>query len=96
MRRIDEDSMDENTGMNFAEFVAVLSGNMDLLNKAKLDNRIMQLEKEQAIFNKERYRAERKIAKTEQDIEEAMLTKQRMSEDWAYYKEYKGERKPCF
>ena len=31
----------------------------------------MQLEKEQAIFNKERYRAERKIAKTEQDIEEA-------------------------
>ena len=93
VRRIDEDSMDENTGMNFAEFVAVLSGNMDLLNKAKLDNRIMQLEKEQAIFNKERYRAERKIAKTEQDIEEAMLTKQRMSEDWAYYKEYKGERK---
>lgn len=93
VRRIDEDSMDENTGMNFAEFVAVLSGNMDLLNKAKLDNRIMQLEKEQAIFNKERYRAERKIAKTEQDIEETMLTKQRMSEDWAYYKEYKGERK---
>ena len=41
--------------MNFAEFVAVLSGKMDLLNKAKLDNRIMQLEKEQAIFNKERY-----------------------------------------
>lgn len=93
VRRIDEDSMDENTGMNFAEFVAVLSGNMDLLNKAQLDNRIMQLEKEQAIFNKERYRAERKIAKTEQDIEETMLTKQRMSEDWAYYKEYKGERK---
>ena len=68
VRRIDEDSMDEYSGMNFAEFVAVLSGNMDLLNKAKLDNRIMQLEKEQAIFNKERYRAERKIAKTEQDI----------------------------
>ena len=68
VRRIDEDSMDENTGMNFAEFVAVLSGNMDLLNKAKLDNRIMQLEKEQAIFNKERYRAERKIAKTEQEM----------------------------
>ena len=87
VRRIDEDSMDENTGMNFAEFVAVLSGNMDLLNKAKLDNRIMQLEKEQAIFNKERYRAERKIAKTEQDIEETTLTKQRMSE---------ANGKPCF
>ena len=51
MRRIDEDSMDENTGMNFAEFVAVLSGNMDLLNKAKLDNRIMQLEKEKLEYD---------------------------------------------
>ena len=43
--------MDENTGMNFAEFVAVLSGNMDLLNKAKLDNRIMQLEKEKLEYD---------------------------------------------
>ena len=51
VRRIDEDSMDENTGMNFAEFVAVLSGNMDLLNKAKLDNRIMQLEKEKLEYD---------------------------------------------
>lgn len=33
VRRMDEDSMDENSGMNFAEFVAVLSGNTDLLNK---------------------------------------------------------------
>ena len=62
VRRIDEDSMDEDSGMNFAEFVAILSGNTDLLNKAKLDNKIMQLEKEQAIFKKERIRAERKIA----------------------------------
>lgn len=60
IRKIDEDSMDENSGMNFAEFVALLSGNTDLLNKTKLDNKIMQLEKEQAIFNKERYRAETK------------------------------------
>ena len=29
------DSMDEDNGMNFAEFVAILSGNTDLLNKAK-------------------------------------------------------------
>jgi len=45
VRRIDEDGMDEENGMNFAEFVAILSGNTDLLKKAKLDNRIMQLEK---------------------------------------------------
>jgi len=62
VRRIDEGGMDEDSGMNFAEFVAILSGNNDLLNKTKLDNKIMQLEKEQAIFKKERIRAERKIA----------------------------------
>ena len=71
VRRIDEDSMDEDNGMNFAEFVAILSGNTDLLNKAKLDNRIMQLEKEQAIFKKERIRAEHKISANRQDIEKA-------------------------
>lgn len=71
VRRIDEDSIDEDNGMNFAEFVAILSGNTDLLNKAKLDNRIMQLEKEQAIFKKERIRAEHKISANRQDIEKA-------------------------
>ena len=30
VRRIDEDAMDEDNGMNFAEFVALLSGNTDL------------------------------------------------------------------
>lgn len=52
VRRIDEGGMDEDNGMNFAEFVAILSGNTDLLNKAKLDNKIMQLEKEQTISRK--------------------------------------------
>lgn len=92
VRKIDEDSMDENSGMNFAEFVALLSGNTDLLNKTKLDNKIMQLEKEQAVFNKERYRAERKIAQNLQDIEEAEENKRRMSEDWQYITEYKEVR----
>ena len=91
-RRIDEDSMDENNGMNFAEFVAILSGNNDLLNKAKLDNKIGQLEKEQAIFNKERYRAERKIEKNRLDIEQYRRNIGRMTEDWTYFTDYKGER----
>lgn len=92
VRRIDEDSMDENNGMNFAEFVAVLSGNTDLLNKAKLDNKIMQLEKEQSLFNKERHRAERKIVQNEQDIEQFRDNKQRMLADLQYSNDYSGER----
>lgn len=92
-RRIDEDTMDENNGMNFAEFVAILSGNNDLLNKAKLDNKIGQLEKEQLVFNKERYRAERKIEKNRQDIAQYRRNIERMTEDWAYCTACKGERR---
>lgn len=44
-RTIDEGSMDENSGMNFSEYVAILSGNTDLLEKAKLG-------KEDYIFRK--------------------------------------------
>jgi hypothetical protein len=80
VRRIDEDGMDEENGMNFAEFVAILSGNTDLLKKAKLDNRIMQLEKEQAIFKKERGRAERKMSDNQKSIAAAedMIAKMNM------------------
>lgn len=92
VRRIDEGGMDENNGMNFAEFVAILSGNTDLLNKAKLDNKIMQLEKEQAIFKKERIRAERKIASNHEDIEKAKRTKAGFIKDWEYITAYEGAK----
>ena len=88
VRRIDEGGMDEDNGMNFAEFVAVLSGNTDLLNKAKLDNKIMQLEKEQAIFKKERVRAERKIASNREEVEKARRTKAGFINDWEYFNSY--------
>ena len=92
VRRIDEGGMDEDNGMNFAEFVAILSGNTDLLNKAKLDNKIMQLEKEQAIFKKERIRAERKIAASREDIEKAKRTKDCFIKDLEYITSYEGTK----
>ena len=82
VRRIDEGGMDEDSGMNFAEFVAILSGNNDLLNKTKLDNKIMQLEKEQAIFKKERIRAERKIAACQEEVEKAKRTEADFKRDF--------------
>ena len=84
-RRIDEGGMDENSGMNFAEFVAILSGNTDLLNKAKLDSRIMQLEKEQALFKKESIRAERRIADNREAIAEAKRTEAKFKKGFGIY-----------
>ena len=92
VRRIDEGGMDEDNGMNFAEFVAILSGNTDLLNKAKLDNKIMQLEKEQAIFKKECIRAERKIAANRGDIDEITRTKANFVKDLKYINAHGGAK----
>ena len=46
IRTIDEGSMDENGGMNFSEYMAILSGNTDLLERAKLEKKIGGLESE--------------------------------------------------
>lgn len=92
VRRMDEDNMDENSGMNFAEFVALLSGNTDLLNKTKLDSKIMQLEKEQAAFNKEHYRAEKVISQYQEKIEEDKLFIARVTKDMAYVEHFNGEK----
>ena len=51
-RTIDEGAMDEKNGMNFSEYMAILSGNTDLLEKAKLEKRIATLESERKAHNK--------------------------------------------
>ncbi len=51
-RRIDEGGMDEKTGMsNLAEYVAITSGNTDLLEKTKLEKRITVLEGDRYNYN---------------------------------------------
>jgi len=49
-RTIDEGSIDEKSGMNFSEYVAILSGNTDLLEKARLEKRVAALESERKSF----------------------------------------------
>lgn len=51
-RTIDEGSMDEKSGMNFSEYMAILSGNTDLLDKARLEKKVVALESERKTFYK--------------------------------------------
>ena len=67
-RTIDEGSMDEDGGMNFSEYVAVLSGNTDLLEKAKLDKKIASLESERKNFLRERDSATGKLAEIDSSV----------------------------
>ncbi|VEH15155.1 helicase-related protein [Segatella oris] len=67
-RTIDEGSMDEDSGMNFSEYVAVLSGNTDLLEKARLDKKITTLESERKNFLRERDAATGKLAEINSSV----------------------------
>ena len=67
-RTIDEGSMDEQGGMNFSEYVAILSGNTDLLDKAKLEKQIASLESERKSFHRGKSSAEAKLESIMQTV----------------------------
>ncbi|WP_249177993.1 helicase-related protein [Porphyromonas levii] len=84
-RTIDEGAMDEDSGLNFSEYVAVLSGNTDLLEKAKLEKKITALESERKAFHRERDQALNTIGEIEF---KANIHKSRIAQaesDWSKY-----------
>ena len=67
-RTIDEGGMDEKSGMNFSEYMAILSGNTDLLDKAKLEKKITALESERKSFMKARRTVELEVEGKQHDL----------------------------
>lgn len=70
-RTIDEGSMDEKGGMNFSEYVAILSGNTELLEKARLEKKIASMESERQAFTRgkssSRYKLENIMSEVEKN-----------------------------
>lgn len=81
-RTIDEGSMDEKSGMNFSEYVAILMGNTDLLDKAKIEKQIAGLESERQAFNRSKYSAKYKLEDYTAELDKAQSRFDRMSLDW--------------
>ena len=81
-RTIDEGAMDEKSGMNFSEYMALLSGNTDLLDKAKLEKRIASLEGERKSFNKGRRDSEFKLESKTGELRHNTAFIDAMTEDW--------------
>ena len=77
--------MDENNGMNFSEYMAILSGNTDLLDKAKLEKRIAALEGEKKAHSKGRADSEFRLRTITHDIDNNEAALGRMREDYARY-----------
>ena len=84
-RTIDEGAMDEKNGMNFSEYMAILSGNTDLLEKAKLEKRIAGLESERKAHNKGISDSKFRLQTISHDIANNEAAISRMKEDAARY-----------
>ncbi|MDR0506800.1 MAG: N-6 DNA methylase [Dysgonamonadaceae bacterium] len=81
-RTIDEGSLDEKSGMNFSEYVAILSGNTDLLEKARLEKKIAALESERKSFNLNKSSSEYKLEDLTKQVKGHRETAERISRDW--------------
>lgn len=62
VRSIDEGAMDEKSGMNFSEYIAILSGDTSLLEKSKVEKKVAVIESLKKAHFKE-------LARTKQSLE---------------------------
>ena len=84
-RTIDEGAMDEKSGMNFSEYMAILSGNTDLLDKAKLEKKVASLEGERKSFNKGKRDSETKLQSKTAELGNNKASLKGMTEDYGKF-----------
>ncbi|MDC7217961.1 MAG: helicase-related protein, partial [Spirochaetales bacterium] len=87
-RTIDEGAMDENSGMNFSEYVAILSGNTELLEKAKLEKKITAMESERKAFYRSRSSSEYKLSEIKHAMKHNNTVINEMTADWGFFREH--------
>ena len=81
-RTIDEGAMDEKSGMNFSEYMAILSGNTDLLDKAKLEKKVASLEGERKSFNRGKRDSELKLKSKSEELDSNRTILKGMTADY--------------
>lgn len=82
-RTIDEGSMDESSGMNFSEYMTILSGNTSLLEKAKVQKQIMALEGERKTFTRDKEATKRELGVAISHLAQAEETLRLLTADHA-------------
>lgn len=84
-RTIDEGTIDEKSGMNFSEYMAILSGNTDLLEKAKLEKKVVALESERKAFTKNKSNSVWKLHENTRTLDHNKEIIARMTTDWCLF-----------
>lgn len=85
VRSIDEGAIDEKSGMNFAEYIAILSGDTTLLEKSKVDKKIAVLESLKHAHIKETSRAMYQLNGMTLEKERAKKTLELLKQDEVAY-----------
>jgi N12 class adenine-specific DNA methylase len=85
-RTIDEGTMDEKSGMNLSEYIAVLSGDTSLLEKSKLEKKIAVMESLKSAHFRELSRARYAMENQQSEKEKILQMTGRVGSDEQVYK----------
>jgi hypothetical protein len=86
VRSIDEGSADEKSGMNFSEYIAVLSGDTTLLEKSKLEKKIAVMESLRKAHFKEVSRSKIQLEELQKEKTATVKTLEKLTGDDNWYK----------
>ncbi|HNP25086.1 MAG TPA: helicase-related protein, partial [Panacibacter sp.] len=86
IRTIDEGVMDEKSGMNFSEYIAILSGDISLMEKTKMEKKIAVMESLKSAHYREVIRARFQLDNLQKDKASTQEMLTRLSADGAFYK----------
>lgn len=85
VRTLDEGALDEKSGMNFSEYIAILSGDTTLLDKAKVEKKLAQLEGWKSAHYKEVARNRYSLERAENELADVQKTLTALSKDADLY-----------
>jgi len=86
VRTIDEGAMDEKSGTNFSEYIAILSGDTSLLEKTKIEKKVAALESLKTAHYKDASRSKNKLENLEKEQADKGKTLDKLNIDEGIYK----------
>ncbi|SDW13968.1 SNF2 family N-terminal domain-containing protein [Hydrobacter penzbergensis] len=87
IRTIDEGAIDEKSGMNFSEYIAILSGDTSLLEKSKLEKKVAVMESLKTAHYREVSRSKFQLENLHHEKESTIETLQKLTADGKVYKD---------
>lgn len=86
VRTIDEGAVDEKSGMNFSEYIAILSGDTSLLEKSKLEKKIAVMESLKVAHYREIARSKYQLENLQSEKEGTLQLLDKLTSDETLYK----------